>query len=383
MSAGTGTNPATVNRDLSLLAPRFREAVEAALHECDRRNLDAMLYEGYRSQELQAIYYARGRTVIPPQRTVTNAATNLRSWHGYGLAVDVVHRTQYWEPAGGLTWFRQVADVFKRHGCKWGGDWTSSDPPHMQWGRCRPSPSDEARRLLATEGIDSVWRAVRASDADPIADPVPAPAPVPVVPAPSRLARLGAALLPAARPSVLAWGRHVSSGFRDKLLPLAAELGADPSDLMACIAFETGETFSPRVRNAAGSGAVGLIQFMPATATALGTSVAGLATMTAEQQLDYVARYFRPYRGRLRNLGDIYMAILWPRGVGKPDSHVLFDRRDTAHPRRYTQNAGLDADRNGLVTRQEACAKVQIKLEKGFREEHSWPLAPRGDQSIA
>lgn len=41
---------------------------------------------------------------------------------------------------------------------------------------------------------------------------------------------------------------------------------------MAAMAFESGETFSPSIKNAAGSGAVGLIQFMPSTAKALGTS---------------------------------------------------------------------------------------------------------------
>src|SRR3954451_24302338 len=105
MSAGgTGTTP-KVNRDLSLLAPKFAAAVTAAIDACNAAGMDAMVYEGYRSQELQAIYYARGRTVIPPTHTVTNAPTNLTSWHGYGLAVDVVHRVKYWEPPGGEAWF--------------------------------------------------------------------------------------------------------------------------------------------------------------------------------------------------------------------------------------------------------------------------------------
>lgn len=70
---------------------------------------------------------------------------------------------------------------------------------------------------------------------------------------------------------MLAWGKKVSKPFRDRVLRMGAALQADPSHLMACMAFETGRTFDPAVRNAAGSGAVGLIQFMPATAQALGT----------------------------------------------------------------------------------------------------------------
>jgi hypothetical protein len=61
----------------------------------------------------------------------------------------------------------------------------------------------------------------------------------------------------------LSWGRKVSERFRARVYDIGHGLGLDPSDLMACMAWESGETFSPAVRNAAGSGAVGLIQFMP------------------------------------------------------------------------------------------------------------------------
>ena len=80
-----------------------------------------MVYEGYRSRELQALYYQRGRTVIPPSRPVTYAPSNLHSWHGFGLAVDIVHRELFWKPPQGEDWFRQVAAVFKTHDCNWGG----------------------------------------------------------------------------------------------------------------------------------------------------------------------------------------------------------------------------------------------------------------------
>lgn len=160
MSAGENTNNPKPDRDLSKLAPKFHAAVDAAIAACNAAGLDAMVYEGFRSLELQQIYYARGRTVIPPPHTVTNAPTNLYSWHGYGLAVDVVHRVKFWDMPE--NWFKNVADVFKANGCKWGGDWTHPDTPHMQWGACKPSPSDEARNLLATRGLQAVWEAVGA-----------------------------------------------------------------------------------------------------------------------------------------------------------------------------------------------------------------------------
>lgn len=100
MSARSNHSELMVNRDLDRLAPSSAKAVRAALDECNNavNGLDAMVYEGYRSQTLQAMYYQRARTIIPPKDTVTNAPSNLHSWHGYGLAVDVVHRTKYWSP---------------------------------------------------------------------------------------------------------------------------------------------------------------------------------------------------------------------------------------------------------------------------------------------
>lgn len=163
MSAGFGKPESRVSNDLSLLAPKFAASVLSALAECRVAGLPAIVFEAFRSQQLQALYYARGRTIIPPHHTVTNAPTSLHSWHGYGLAVDVVHETRFWEPAGGEAWFRSVAAIFKKHDCAWGGDWTHPDTPHFQWHLCKPSPSPEAQRLLLAEGREAVWRAVNAA----------------------------------------------------------------------------------------------------------------------------------------------------------------------------------------------------------------------------
>ena len=164
MSAGKVAAVAapTPIRDFDYLAPAFRAAVEAALAECNAQQppLNAKVHETFRSNELQAVYYERGRTVKPPDKPVTNAPDNTSSWHGYGLAVDVIHATKGWD--AGDAWFRQVAEIFKRHGCKWGGDWTKPDAPHFQWGRCKPSPSPVAKELIRTQGVVAVWEAVGA-----------------------------------------------------------------------------------------------------------------------------------------------------------------------------------------------------------------------------
>jgi hypothetical protein len=168
---------------------------------------------------------------------------------------------------------------------------------------------------------------------------------------------------------MLAWGKKVSEEFREKVNDICQELGTEPDYLMACMAFESGETFSPSIENAAGSGAVGLIQFMPATAQALGTTSEDLAAMTAEEQLEYVAKYFSPRKDKLSSLEDVYMAILWPAAIGEPLDYVLFDKDDPEHPKRYIQNQGLDVDKDGKITKAEASGMVRKKLEKGLLPE--------------
>lgn len=166
----------------------------------------------------------------------------------------------------------------------------------------------------------------------------------------------------------ISWGSKVSPSFRAKVIDISARLGVDPDHLMNCMAFESAETFRSDIKNAAGSGALGLIQFMPSTAKGLGTSTDQLAAMTPESQLDYVEKYFEPYSGKLKNLGDVYMAILWPAGVGKSDDWVLWNQQD--RPTTYRQNAGLDVNKDGVITRGEAIKKVMEKAVRG--EQYRW-----------
>lgn len=170
------------------------------------------------------------------------------------------------------------------------------------------------------------------------------------------------------RGSTLAWGAKVSPAFRETVRDICDGLQIEPDWLMACMAFETGYTFDPAKRNAAGSSGTGLIQFMEATARGLGTSTVALARMTAVDQLDWVRMYFKPYSGRMKSLDDVYMAILYPRAIGKSDDYVLF----AAPAKAYVPNAGLDANKDMGVTKAEASAAVRAALDRGMQESNVW-----------
>lgn len=167
--------------------------------------------------------------------------------------------------------------------------------------------------------------------------------------------------LPAGAATELAWGAKVSADFKQRVIQICNTLGANPNHLMAAMAFETGETFSPSIVNPV-SGATGLIQFMPPTARGLGTTVQALAQMTPVEQLDFVLKHFLPQKGRLSTLSDVYMAILLPSAVGKPEDSALFSKPSIE----YAQNAGLDKNRDGVVTKAEAASLVDFKLQRGL-----------------
>lgn len=167
----------------------------------------------------------------------------------------------------------------------------------------------------------------------------------------------------------LPWGRKVSAEFRSILYEGCSNMGwsdSAPGKLMACMAWETGETFSPKVKNPRSS-ATGLIQFMDATAKDLGTTTAMLAGMTAEQQLRWCFKYFQSkpkvLRGPNATLSDIYMAIFMPSMIGKPENEAI-----KLTPVQYKVNSGLDVNKDMVITKRECASKVMEKYEKGMRD---------------
>ncbi len=153
------------------------------------------------------------------------------------------------------------------------------------------------------------------------------------------------------------WSRDAD--FIAKVKEVAKKIGADYIDLLACMAFETGRKFDPSLRNFIG--ATGLIQFVPVAAKQIGTTTDFLATLTRTQQMDWVLKYFQA--GPLKKvssptLEDLYMSILWPAAVGKPDDYVLF----RAGSKQYSQNNGLDADKKGYISKKDAATKVRAQI---------------------
>jgi|DEB0MinimDraft_6_1074348.scaffolds.fasta_scaffold00033_6 hypothetical protein len=174
-----------------------------------------------------------------------------------------------------------------------------------------------------------------------------------------------------------------TDGFSDKVRDVATDLDVQPEWLMAVMYNES--KFDKNVENLKGSGATGLIQWMPKTAKELGTTTKRLKEMTHEEQLDYVYKYFdlvkRRYRP-LENLTDTYLAVLYPKAL---NAQSYFAAQRLKHPgvkrwgrdfntyvlyaspsKAYKQNIGLDEDRDGKVTIFDIEAHVQRKYPSAF-----------------
>lgn len=178
----------------------------------------------------------------------------------------------------------------------------------------------------------------------------------------SRIADWAAWLVAPTLPAVPGIDR-TTIGFRRELMAVASRLGIKADYLAAVIAFESAGTFRPDIRNRS-SGATGLIQFLPSTASQLGTDTQRLAAMTAQEQLRYVEAYYTRAiraRGQLESLADCYLVVLT--GSKAPRDGVLFDRDGNAYSSAaYARNAGLDLNRDGIITADEAVHRIQSLL---------------------
>ena len=113
-----------------------REKVEQLLINANARvnntNEEFRVFESIRSLELQAWYYAQGRTRDEDEPIITNSKTPIFHHPDIGLAVDIVPYIN-----GQPRWDRP--DLFKilgeeavKLGFTWGGNWKFYDAPHVQ-----------------------------------------------------------------------------------------------------------------------------------------------------------------------------------------------------------------------------------------------------------
>jgi hypothetical protein len=169
----------------------------------------------------------------------------------------------------------------------------------------------------------------------------------------------------------------VPSSYRDefvkKVQTISSQLSIDPNWLMAIMFWESAGTFSPSVQNKK-SGATGLIQFMPTTAKGLGTSTTELKQMSAIKQLDYVYKYYLPYKGKIKNYVDTYFVTFFPLAIGKPDNFVL-ETKNLSASLIASQNPAFNVNKDGKIQVWEVKKIMLEKLPKEWLNNGSVSLA--------
>ena len=151
------------------------------------------------------------------------------------------------------------------------------------------------------------------------------------------------------------------TAFLTEVQRICTLLGMNPDHLMLVMWAES--RLNHRAVNPL-SNATGLIQFMPATATGLGTTVTKLRNMTNVEQLAWVYKYFLPYKGKLHTVYDVYKAVFFPASLGKPKDWVFQTSRLSAKTVADANRIIDNFPRDGKITVAEFETYVEQYLKK-------------------
>jgi len=124
--------------------------------------------------------------------------------------------------------------------------------------------------------------------------------------------------------------------------------------------FQRGDNPDPNIR--CYKRASGAIQFMPRTAISLGITNYDLIHMSFIEQLDYVEKYLKPYKGKYHSFVDLYLAIFYPVMVGKPDTYTI--KSDII----AKQNPIFDVNNDLDITKKEIKIILRNSIPNNYRD---------------
>ena len=187
-------NDSQANKVLNTLDPRFKQKVIQFINNARKSGYNVTITDGYRSIQTQKGLYSKGR-FGSTESIVTNAIPG-SSPHNFGMAIDF-----YVLDKNYLLNFNYTNDMTKTHteaaqvgkkiGLEWGGDWTSPyDPPHLEMKGWRAIHSRwKSTFNYDSNNIDGMpdYKVPKATNEPPPASqpppastsPTPAPPPVP------------------------------------------------------------------------------------------------------------------------------------------------------------------------------------------------------------
>lgn len=136
------------------------------------------------------------------------------------------------------------------------------------------------------------------------------------------------------------------SSFLNRVKEISKLLDIEPDWLMLVMKHESG--LNHRAVNKMG-GATGLIQFMPATAKGMGTTTAALYEMSNVEQLDWVYKYFKPYKRYLDSFESLFLVTFFPAALGKGEDWI-FRTSNLSAQTVVNYNKPFDLNKDGVLT---------------------------------
>lgn len=137
--------------DLEKLEPVTRDRVKAGLEELKTLGIKYYISETWRMQAVQYCYHLQGmghpvelvnyfRNIvglgpISDRENISRVTRTVKSKHTEGKAIDLVPSKDGVNPwwSAPTTEYRKIAEVMKKHGMAWGGDWVEfKDAPHYE-----------------------------------------------------------------------------------------------------------------------------------------------------------------------------------------------------------------------------------------------------------
>ena len=153
------------------------------------------------------------------------------------------------------------------------------------------------------------------------------------------------------------------SNFVKRVEKIGNRFGLSPDIIFATMYFES--LMDPAAQNPY-SRATGLIQFMPFTASALGTSIEQLRTMSAMKQLDYVEKFYESNKTLIPYVDspeEAYFLVFYPYAVQKSNSDYVLGSEQSSGVVSVIaqQNKSFDANNDGKIQKKEVERAVKKK----------------------
>lgn len=147
--------------------------------------------------------------------------------------------------------------------------------------------------------------------------------------------------------------------FLKEINAIGKDLGVQPSLLL--VKFYIESRIDPTQRNE-DTNASGIFQLMP-IGMPDGMTPSQFRKLTATQQLKYYREYITPYKKHLKDaeIEDLYLLGLYPKAVvSNPKPEIIFQ----SPSKFYTQNNGLDYNKDGKITRRDIRRTIVQYLEE-------------------